>query len=614
MEAAAQLTQGHDPAELTRRIWAAANLMRAGGFSTIDTIEHLSLLLFLRLVAGQHGFVDLETASGSLDPLRECERSKAPAQHFKDEVFPSLQKAISRLEPTHPARAVIDGFEPAIEDDALFTSLVELVSELPLGLPDINALIYESLIAPLAEAGHLGQYFTPRHVVDLMVSLVSPEGGETIYDPAAGTGGFLLGAMAGLDNEPGAPAHLRGREISRTVRRLCVMNLILRGIDASGVVGGDALGAPDPPAESCDVVLTNPPFGGKVDRVGQAAAYPVAINTTEGMFLQHVLAALRPGGRAAVVLPEGLLSNVGADRDLRRHLMSRARLDAVVSLPAGVFKPYTAVKTGVMVFTKGEPTRQTWFFDMGANGAGQGARRTPGNSDLAKAERAFRSAAETQASTTVSRVTIEEHDERLVASRYLLEARNGSTDSWIPLGDICRLRRQAIRPIERPNDHFAYVALEHIEAKTGRLLSLEETAGAEIRSAKSRFQSGDVLYGKLRPYLAKVLLADFEGICSTELLVVVPDGETIRADFLAEMMRSPRFTESAMAMTAGANHPRVHPDDLLQIKVPVPTLEEQGALMKRVNEAHLRIERAEDEKTAAHSAIGEAISSVWVDS
>jgi type I restriction-modification system DNA methylase subunit len=607
-----------DPTALKRRVWAVANLLRTSGFNTLETIDHVTLLLLFRLLAEPHaerapGVEPLRESLGGVDLLAECLRSSSPARHFSETAYPRLVETIEQGAAGHALDAIVDGFELRLDDDELFRRLLELLADMPIDAPDVNGMVYEHLIARLSEAGHLGQYFTPRHIVDLMVSILSPQPGETIYDPACGTGGFLIGAAARevLNGSDPNLLPLYGGEINRTVRRLCVMNLLIRGLDPSGVRGGDSLRTSGLDG-GFDVVLSNPPFGGSVDSGTRTEQFPIPTKASEGLFLQHVLAVLRPGGRAAVICPEGLLANGGSNRALRRHLMQEARVDAVISLPGGVFNPYTAVRTGILVFTKGKPTRRAWFFDVRRDGFELNARRHPsGESDLPQVEEGLRDRRQGELSAAVEREVIQRHGERLVASRFIHELKNGSTGSLVELGRVCVLRKVSVRPSESPDASFTYVAMEHIEPRSGRLLSVQPSLGSEIKSTKARFVAGDVLYGKLRPYLAKVLLAKFDGICSTELLVLRPDAESIRAEYLAEVLLSSHFVESAVALTVGANHPRIHPKDLLGIGIPVPSLAEQDVLMGRVATARSRIESMRVEIDDAEKAVQEAVDLAW---
>lgn len=593
----ASLPLENDSAQASRTIWAAANAMRDGGFSTLDTIDHLTMLLFLRL--------------RSRELLAACLEAADPLAEFANLALPQVKAEVASSASGEWARGAIDGFDLRIDDEALFRRMLKLVDDLPLSSPDLNGLVYERLIGTLSEAGHLGQYFTPRHIVDLMISLVAPEPGESIYDPACGTGGFFIAAAAREGGVEGAGAvECHGSELNRTVFRLCAMNLFIHGIDPSHIERRDALVSP-PDEGGYDVVLTNPPFGGAVSAHVAPADFPLPNLGSEGLFLQRILGMLRAGGRAAVVFPEGLLGNTGQSAALRRYLMDNARIDAVVSLPSGVFNPYTAVRTGVIVFTKGEPTKSTWFFDVKQVGFSLDARRRPVPSDLPAVEAAYPERAVGPQSVVVDRDAIAAHGDRLIAGRYLHDARGDGSADLVALSEVCDLVKVQIRPAETPDRVFDYIAMEHVEARTGELLRTEQRLGSELKSAKSEFAAGDVLYGKLRPYLAKVLLTQADGICSTELLVLRPRADRVRGDYLAEVLRSRRFTEAAVAMTVGANHPRVPPRDLMRLGVPIPRLAEQAALMAKVREARERIERARSEVRSAYAEIDAIATAAW---
>lgn len=594
---AAPLPLEGDAAQAGRTIWAAANAMRDGGFSTLDTIDHLTMLLFLRL--------------RSRELLAACLESSDPLCEFENVALPQVKAEVAPSAAGGWAREAIDGFDLRIDDAGLFRRMLELVDDLPLSSPDLNGLVYERLIGTLSEAGHLGQYFTPRHIVDLMISLVAPQPGESIYDPACGTGGFFIAAAAREGGVEGArPVACHGSELNRTVLRLCAMNLFIHGIDPSHVERRDALASP-PPEGGYDVVLTNPPFGGSVSAQVDPADFPLPNLGSEGLFLQRILGMLREGGRAAVVLPEGLLGNTGGAAALRRYLMEEARVDAVVSLPGGVFNPYTAVRTGVIFFTKGEPTESTWFFDVEQVGVSLDARRRAVASDLPAVVAAYPERAVGPRSVVAYRDAVAAHGDRLIAGRYLHDARGDGSAGLVALGEVCDLVKVQVRPAETPDRLFDYIAMEHVEARTGELLRTEQRLGADLKSAKFEFEAGDVLYGKLRPYLAKVLLTRADGICSTELLVLRPRLDLVRGDYLAEVLRSRRFTEAAVAMTVGANHPRVPPRDLMRLGVPVPALDEQAALMAKVRDARERIEGARAEVRSAYEEIDAIATAAW---
>lgn len=245
--------------------------------------------------------------------------------------------------------------------------------------------IYEGLLSRMGDQGSdAGQFFTPREVVRAMVRAVDPRPGETLYDPCCGTGGFLaqayehVRAALGERPDPAALAALKertlfGREKERLIYPLALANLALHGVDLPRIWLGNALtgeavrdglwrGAP----ATFDVVLTNPPFGGKEGRdVGARFPFPTA--ATQVLFLQHILSVLAPGGRCGVVLDEGVLFRTGEDAFVRtkERLLSECELYCVVSLPIGAFAAAGAgVKTDLLFFRKGRPTETIWYYDL----------------------------------------------------------------------------------------------------------------------------------------------------------------------------------------------------------------------------------------------------------
>lgn len=246
--------------------------------------------------------------------------------------------------------------------------------------------VYEGLLLRMGEkANDGGQFFTPREIIRAVVRAVAPKVGETVYDPGCGTGGFLAESysfMAGRNNEniksPEQLEQLRhdsffGREKENLIYPIALANLVLHGIDQPNIWHGNTLTggvsydglfleAPD----QYDVVLTNPPFGGKE---GKEAQIPFAFKTsaTQVLFLQHVIDSMRPNGRCGIVLDEGVLfrTNETAFVQTKRRLLDECNLYCIVSLPSGVFSAAGAgVKTNLLFFNKGEPTERIWYYDL----------------------------------------------------------------------------------------------------------------------------------------------------------------------------------------------------------------------------------------------------------
>ena len=303
------------------------------------------------------------------------------------------------------ARLVID--EPTV-----LSQVVSQVNDLHLERVDADTKgdLFEHVLRQIRQAGELGQFRTPRHVIRAMVQLVDPRLGETVHDPAAGTAGFLVGAYdhirlansspagiekieadgktirRGLGDMLGRAAMRRlheatlfGNDVDPRMVRLATMNLSLRGLDKVRILRRDALTRSldrstkaelGLPVQGFDVVLANPPFSGRLDpdrivedvKIGRT-------RQTELLFLQYMLNHLKDGGRCGVVVPEGVLfGSTGAHRELRRKLVENNRVEAVLSLPGGVFNPYAGVKTSVLVFRKGGTTDRVMFLHADNDG------------------------------------------------------------------------------------------------------------------------------------------------------------------------------------------------------------------------------------------------------
>ena len=306
----------------------------------------------------------------------------------------------------------MDGARLVIDEPTVLTQAVSQLNDLHLDRVDADTKgdLFEHVLRQIRQAGELGQFRTPRHVIRALVRLVDPRIGETIYDPAAGTAGFLVGAWDHIRLANSSPdgieeidaegktvkrglgdtlsrdavkqlqeATFYGADVDPQMVRLAAMNLTLRGLDRVRILRRDALTRSLDraakaelgfPARGFDVILANPPFSGRLDRdrivedvkIGRTAQ-------TELLFLQYMLNHLKEGGRCGVVVPEGVLfGSSGAHKELRRKLIENNTVEAVLSLPGGVFNPYSGVKTSVLVFRKGGATERVMFLHADNDG------------------------------------------------------------------------------------------------------------------------------------------------------------------------------------------------------------------------------------------------------
>lgn len=236
--------------------------------------------------------------------------------------------------------------------------------------------MYEQLLRDLQAAGNAGEFYTPRAVTEFMVRMVNPRLGEKVMDPACGTGGFLACSIDHIrkhnvktvEDEMQLKESIFGIEKKPLPHLLCTTNMILHGIDVpSNIKHDNTLARPLiswGPSERVGVVVTNPPFGG-MEEDGIETNFPTAFRTREtaDLFLVLIMQLLQPGGRAAVVLPDGFLFGEGIKTRIKEKLLEDCNLHTIVRLPNSVFAPYTGIKTNLLFFTKGSPTKQIWYYE-----------------------------------------------------------------------------------------------------------------------------------------------------------------------------------------------------------------------------------------------------------
>jgi type I restriction enzyme M protein len=281
-----------------------------------------------------------------------------------------------------------------IPTPALFAKVVDLLDNVPMEDRDTKGDLYEYMLGKIATAGQNGQFRTPRHIIRLMVEMTAPQPTDIICDPACGTAGFLVIAGEYLRERHPNLLHdaklkehfhqgmFHGFDFDNTMLRIGSMNMLLHGVENPDIRYRDSL-AQDHAGEEekYTLVLANPPFAGSLDYENTAKDLLQIVKTkkTELLFLALFLRLLKPGGRAAVIVPDGVLfGSSKAHKELRRILVEEQKLDAVVSLPGGVFKPYAGVSTAILAFTKTNSggTDWVWFYDVEADGWSLDDKRT----------------------------------------------------------------------------------------------------------------------------------------------------------------------------------------------------------------------------------------------
>ncbi len=400
------------------RIW---DTLWSGGISNpLTIIEQLTYLLFIKRLDELHTLKENKAA-----------RLKSP---IEDPIFTPAQDGWrwSRFKETAPepmfatVRDHAFGFIKTIGQSAdgeaattyshhmkdatfmmptprVLANVVDQLDAIDMADRDTKGDLYEYMLGKIASAGQNGQFRTPRHIIGLMVDMLAPTPKDTICDPACGTAGFLIAASEFLTRHHGdaiyqdAASRLRfneatfhGYDFDSTMLRIGSMNMLLHGVENPDIRYKDSLSQTDEDdSEKFSVILANPPFAGSLDYESTAKDLLQTVKTkkTELLFMALFLRLLKTGGRAAVIVPDGVLfGSSNAHKQLRKLLVEGQKLDAVVSMPSGVFKPYAGVSTAILFFTKTNSggTDHVWFYDMKADGFSLDDKRAPqpDNSDL----------------------------------------------------------------------------------------------------------------------------------------------------------------------------------------------------------------------------------------
>lgn len=393
----------------------------SGGISNpLTAIEQISYLLFMKRLdeldiynrekASYSGEKYKSLFAGDNETLRwshfkQMEGGEMLA-HIQSKVFPFLKTLGAEESPfaKHMGNAVFIISKPSllVEAVGIIDDIFEEIAKqnsAGQSFQDTQGDLYEYLLSEITSAGKLGQFRTPRHIIQLICELVDPKLGDTICDPACGTGGFLLGAYQHIltaytskehqkTDENGLTrgdigdkltderqwTHLKektfyGYDMDESMVRIGLMNLMMHGISNPNIEQKDTLSKKYDEDGRYDVIMANPPFKGSIDKGDINESLSLPTTKTELLFINRIIKSLKIGGRAGVIVPDGVLfGSSTAHKQARKMLLNDCELQGVISMPSGVFKPYAGVSTAILIFVKGGETEKVWFYDMQSDG------------------------------------------------------------------------------------------------------------------------------------------------------------------------------------------------------------------------------------------------------
>jgi type I restriction enzyme M protein len=455
---------------IIQKIWSLCNILRGDGISYHEYISELTYLLFLK-IAKENETEHLLPANCRWERLTNYKGEDLLTEyrdmltylggHAPNEIVRKIYAFPTTVfSHSENLRAVIDGVNKldwhSINKD---------------GIGDI----YEGLLAKNSQDSRsgAGQYFTPRPLVDCIIKLAKPYLGEVIQDPAVGSGGFLISADQYIRNNNSLkeykanPPQYEGVEIEKGTYRICLMNAFLHQMNAR-LIFGDALTKDADDLTAPDLILANPPFGAKAGSVRKKRSDIDQTANKQLAFLQHIYSVLRPGGRAAVVMPDNVLFEEGIGKKIRRELMDKCNLHTILRLPVGIFYSQ-GVKTNVLFFQRGykdqKNTESVWIYDMRAGITKFGKKRPLTNSDFLHFEKAFGN----EPSGLSKRLEEGETGRWRSFSREQIENRNDNLD----IGWLENSEADLDEALSEPAD-IAVVIMNHLKEALNEIRGLSE--------------------------------------------------------------------------------------------------------------------------------------------
>lgn len=482
---------------------------------------------------------------------------------------------------------------------------------------------FEYLLSIMGSQGDAGQFRTPRHIIDMMVEIIDPKKNETILDPACGTAGFLISAYRHIlaqnkdeggkstltaDDRKRLTENFAGYDISPDMVRLSRVNMYLHHFTKPKISEYDTLTSEEKWDDCYDVIFANPPFMTPKGGIMPHNHYRVKAKRSEVLFVDYIAEHLNPTGRSAIIVPEGIVfQSANAYKELRKYLVDDGLLYAVISLPAGVFNPYSGVKTSILLIDKSfaRLKDEILFVKLNNDGFDLGSqRREIEGSEIPEIIRIiqkYHSNIEAQTSDEeiihhplviiANKEKIAEQDYILVGERYKIDKPLATTYPVVPLSDICEINAENKNPaLAFGDDEFIYIDISSVENGTGKIDFSNKIKGSDAPSrAKRAVKKGDILFSTVRPNLKAYGYVEREDcdccIASTGFAVISAKTMVLSKYVYYMLYSEPVQTQLASMMGKGA-YPSVNQKDVSQIQIPLPPLSVQEAMVTALDNYH----------------------------
>lgn len=483
---------------------------------------------------------------------------------------------------------------------------------------DVKGDAFEYFLKTSITIGNdLGQYFTPRHIIDLMINLIEPKYGEKIYDPTCGTGGFLISAFNYIKDRNAKTEDILkklktdtifGRELTGTAK-IAKMNMIITGDGHTQLKQMDVL--EKRVKNKYDVVVANPPYGQPTDH---GHLYDIPSNEGDVVFLQHIIDSLRDenleknqlGGRAAVVIPEGILFRHYADKKLRKEMLKTCNIEAIISLPQGVFRPYTKNKTDIIIFRKEKKgTESIWFYDLTEDGfeLNSDLRKPSEKNDIPDLLSKWTDKAESEKSWNVTINQIKKNNYDLMAKTYKPRKKLNSKYPQVLFSKIMKQNKNTVII----DDDVLYKRL-NIKWYGKGIFLRDEVKGSKIKTKKqTQIKTNQFVVAEIdaKDGSFGIVPEELSGaIVSSHYFVFDLDTDQIIPEFFDYLIRFAPYTEMIQKYVKGTtNYSAIRPKHILNLKIPLPPKEIQEEIVSRLNNQSSVYKNAENTIDAVKEGI-----------
>jgi len=468
---------------------------------------------------------------------------------------------------------------------------------------------FEYLLSIMGSQGDAGQFRTPRHIIDMMVEITAPAKNESILDPACGTAGFLISAYnyikkSNLDEQGKSTLvaddmtrmtkNFAGYDISPDMVRLSRVNMYLHGFTSPNISEYDTLTSLEKWDDNFDVIFSNPPFMTPKGGITPHNRYQVSAKRAEVLFVDYIAEHLNPTGRAAIIVPEGIVfQSQTAYKNLRKMLVEGNYLYGVISLPAGVFNPYSGVKTSILLIDKtlAKERDSILFVKLNNDGFDLGAqRREIKGSEIPDVINIFKNyqkgleVAGLENTVLAKKNEVAQQDYILVGERYKSSIAVNTNYPIVRLGDVCCINKRSIDPSGK--ESFIYVDISSLDNITKKIHYDNIVKGAEAPSrARRAFQKGDILLSTVRPNLRTfgfVERRDTSDCVASTGFAVITCGEFVNSKYLFYMLLQDSLVNQMIGMMGKGAYPSINQNDVSNLSFPLPPLAVQEEIVSEI--------------------------------